>query len=355
MNGYTDAPGPDRLLPGVSRTFALTIPQLPAPLRPAITNAYLLCRIADTIEDSSRLNPDDKDGQFRGLVDCLRGNADPVRYAEGLTQACHVDDILERRLLENTPAVVGVFHGLPPIQQEPLLRCVDIMAPGMARFERLKRPDGLPDRAAFRDYCYVVAGVVGEMLTALFAQGNPAIARQEAALRRLAVGFGQGLQMTNILKDVWEDRARGICWLPRDVMREHGCRLDVDGDWARDAHFRDGMHFLVGVARRHLELARDYTLRIPGNEPGIRRFCGWSVGMALYTLRNIAHNRTFTAGSQVKISRARLRTIIIGCNLSVRSDRLLDAGYRWACGDLPSVDGSRLQGLAAEERAACTE
>jgi farnesyl-diphosphate farnesyltransferase len=41
----------DQLLPGVSRTFALTIPQLPDALRPVVTNAYLLCRTADTIED----------------------------------------------------------------------------------------------------------------------------------------------------------------------------------------------------------------------------------------------------------------------------------------------------------------
>ena len=41
----------DQILPHVSRTFALTIPQLPADLRTAVTCAYLLCRIADTIED----------------------------------------------------------------------------------------------------------------------------------------------------------------------------------------------------------------------------------------------------------------------------------------------------------------
>ena len=35
----------------VSRTFALTIPQLPPGLRDVVGNAYLLCRIADTIED----------------------------------------------------------------------------------------------------------------------------------------------------------------------------------------------------------------------------------------------------------------------------------------------------------------
>src|SRR5690349_24917811 len=46
----------DQILPHVSRTFALTIPQLPMPLRTSVTTAYLLCRIADTIEDEPALS-----------------------------------------------------------------------------------------------------------------------------------------------------------------------------------------------------------------------------------------------------------------------------------------------------------
>ena len=38
-------------LKNVSRTFALTIPMLPESLIDYISNAYLLCRIADTVED----------------------------------------------------------------------------------------------------------------------------------------------------------------------------------------------------------------------------------------------------------------------------------------------------------------
>jgi len=55
--GNSSADFQDRILPYVSRTFALTIPQLPQPLRTAVTNAYLLCRIADTIEDEPALPP----------------------------------------------------------------------------------------------------------------------------------------------------------------------------------------------------------------------------------------------------------------------------------------------------------
>ncbi|MGH8145359.1 MAG: squalene/phytoene synthase family protein [Rhodanobacteraceae bacterium] len=39
----------NRILSAVSRTFALTIPQLDPALRNVIANAYLLCRIADGV------------------------------------------------------------------------------------------------------------------------------------------------------------------------------------------------------------------------------------------------------------------------------------------------------------------
>ena len=45
-----------RLLPQVSRTFALTIPQLPGSLADVVGNAYLWCRIADTVEDEPHLD-----------------------------------------------------------------------------------------------------------------------------------------------------------------------------------------------------------------------------------------------------------------------------------------------------------
>ena len=71
-----------------------------------------------------------------------------------------------------------------------------------------------------------MAGVVGEMLTELFcdySRGHRPAARANCSA--LAVSFAQGLQMTNILKDVWEDRSRGACWLPQEVFTPHGVDL----------------------------------------------------------------------------------------------------------------------------------
>ena len=50
----------ERALPRVSRTFALNIRILPQPLRAVVRQAYLLCRIADTVEDSPHLPAGDR-------------------------------------------------------------------------------------------------------------------------------------------------------------------------------------------------------------------------------------------------------------------------------------------------------
>ncbi len=335
----------DAMLPGVSRTFALTIPQLPEPLRPAITNAYLLCRTADTIEDSTTLSLDDKAQHYDALVGMLEGRTAPEAFAEGLLAAAPIALTTERELIHQAPALATVYHGLPEAQQRALRRCVRIMCQGMLRFEPLKHPHGLPDREHFRDYCYVVAGVVGEMLTELFALSDTAIARQRDRLMALARGFGQGLQMTNILKDLHDDRARGICWLPRDLLEQHGCTLDAQGRWLRDAAFQRAMRSLVAVAHHQLRQARTYTLTVPPHQQGMRRFCSWAIGMALYTLRNIERRPCFGAAAEVKISRTRLRAIILGCNLAVRSDTLLRGGFTLATRGLPLPGPDDLHGL----------
>jgi farnesyl-diphosphate farnesyltransferase len=56
----TDKAFQQYLLQGVARTFALTIPRLPPALADVVANAYLLCRIADTIEDEAAIEPAEK-------------------------------------------------------------------------------------------------------------------------------------------------------------------------------------------------------------------------------------------------------------------------------------------------------
>src|SRR4029077_16753132 len=111
-------------------------------------------------------------------------------------------------------------------------------------------------------------------------------------------------QMTNILKDVWEDRRRGACWLPQEVFTRHGIDLAHLSPERSDPQFHAGMRELIGVAHIHLRNALAFTVLIPGEEPGIRRFCLLAVGLAVLTLQKIERTPGFTAGSQVKVSRS---------------------------------------------------
>ncbi len=339
----TSAPDPsadlryqEEILQGVSRTFALTIPQLPDRLRAVVGNAYLLCRIADTIEDSSVLTIEEKCRFGGAFVAVVKGDSSPEDFGRELAAAL-TDGCLdaERDLVRNTPAVIRLTHSFTREEREALTRCVRIMSDGMEDFQEGKFTHGLHDVPHLDAYCYHVAGVVGEMLCALFCAHSAAVARNREGLERLAVSFGQGLQMTNILKDIWDDRERNVVWLPQSVFDAHGFDLRNLRPGQSDPGFRAGLRELVAITHGHLEIALTYTLLVPKSEPGIRRFCLWALFMAMFTLRRIHANPDFASGNEVKISRRTVKTIVAFTNFACSADWLLKVFFRFAGRGLP--------------------
>ncbi|HEX5313924.1 MAG TPA: squalene/phytoene synthase family protein, partial [Gammaproteobacteria bacterium] len=69
------------LLAGVSRTFALTIPALPERLARVVGNAYLLCRITDTIEDAASLAPAEQLDFCERFIAVVSGRGDAAAFA----------------------------------------------------------------------------------------------------------------------------------------------------------------------------------------------------------------------------------------------------------------------------------
>jgi farnesyl-diphosphate farnesyltransferase len=335
-SGVSDAAYQDRILPHVSRTFALTIPQLPAALRLGVTNAYLLCRIADTIEDEPALSPPETLAFMERFMAVVDGRGDPEELARALEARLSDRTLLtERELVSNMRRVISVTAALSDKQRAAIHRCVELMCYGMPRFQSTSSLRGLPRLTDLDDYCYYVAGVVGDMLTELFCEYSPEIASHRAALQSLSVSFAQGLQMTNILKDIWEDRSRGACWLPQDVFSRHGVDLAQLAAIPHDPRFGAGLRELVAIAHGHLKNALEYTLLIPGKEAGIRRFCLWAIGLAVLTLQRINQNLEFTAGVQVKISRKAVGMTRLLTDLSGRSDWLLRRLFAHAARGLP--------------------
>lgn len=364
-SGISDESYQDQILPHVSRTFALTIPELPPALRTAVTNAYLLCRIADTIEDEPALSPAATLGFLERFVAVVAGRGEPALLAGDLEPLLSDRTLpTERDLVSHMARVIRVTSRLGEPQRLAIQRCVGLMCYGMPRFQSTASLRGLARSSDLDDYCYYVAGVVGEMLTALFCDYSPDIARQRQVLQGLATSFAQGLQMTNILKDVWEDRSRGACWLPQELFTRHGVDLARLSAEPHDARFAAGMRELIGVAHAHLRNALDYTLAIPAKQAGIRRFCLWAIGLAVLTLRKVERNPRFTAGAQVKITRSAVTMTRILTDIALRNDWLLRRLFGQAARGLPlarlgelrrpqpahTLDGEEVHGDLAAER-----
>ncbi len=326
------------MLQGVSRTFALTIPQLPVGLRDVVSNAYLLCRIIDTIEDEPQLDPEQKKIFSAHFLEILLGQSDAHQLTEQLAPLLSKHTIpAEHQLINHLDRVVSITQKFDPDQQQSLVRCVRVMSEGMVHFQEHSNGDGLKDQAEMDLYCYYVAGVVGEMLTELFCLYSPEIAKNRDNLFQLSRSFGQGLQMTNILKDIWDDQARSACWLPKDLFEQEGLELSHLEKLVGNKKFQNGLNHLVGIAHAHLENALRYTLMIPAHEKGIREFCLWALGMAMLTLGKINGNLGFTAGDQVKISRKSVKATVAVTKLTVKHDALLKLLFKWLSRDLPKV------------------
>jgi len=339
-----------RLLQHVSRTFALTIPRLSPALADVVGNGYLLCRLIDTIEDE--LPPEATNATraafFERFQRALTGGEAAAALAADLSadlgRALRAEAPAgERELVARLPDVLAVTARFDAVERAALARCTATMADGMHRFEGgATGRSGLADIVALERYCYHVAGVVGEMLTELFCHHSPRVAARRDDLLALAVPFGNGLQLTNILKDVHDDRGRGVCWLPRaafggettdfEALFEAAENGSTDAARTLDA----GLGRLVGLCRGYLDDAVRYVLTIPREEHGMRVFCLWSVAMAVLTLRKVHARRAATLGRGARITRNSVRASLLLSDLCARDDRLLRAVHASGSLGLPS-------------------
>ncbi len=260
------------LLVKTSRTFALAIPQLPQPTRREVTIAYLLFRIADTLEDASVLWTQSQ--QLAALDDFDRLMLEPrLERAEELAEIWRRDPPSDHagyaELLAETPFVIESFLELSPQAQESIAAHSRNTARLMADFVT-KTSGGvlrLEDIDDLRQYCYAVAGIVGEMLTDLFLLGSDKLTPVADYLRARAVAFGEGLQLVNILKDSDSDAVEGRNYLPEGVSRD-----DV-----------------FALARSDLEAATEYSLTIQqaGGPDGVVAFTALPVELAWATLDKV--------------------------------------------------------------------
>ena len=296
------------MLPKVSRTFALGIRMLSDPWEPWVTSSYLLCRVADTIEDAPDLRWSDRRALFEAFDRAIE-TGDPSRFAAGAAVLPHDD---EGELARGLVRVLAPLEAYPSGVRHEIVRWVSEMTAGMASYAERRDRVGrgvfaLDDEDDLLRYCYFVAGTVGHLLTSLFAQGSARVAERTDTLRLHATGFGTLLQLTNIVKDVGDDRARGVCFVPRSMCAAYGLRVEdlFAPGWNEQttAALRD----VIALARRHETHAERYIAALPSDEESPRKFCSLPLLLAKSTLDLLEENPT---RPERKVDRATVAAIV---------------------------------------------
>lgn len=268
----------------VSRSFAFCIARLASPLREQVGLSYLICRILDTVEDANWAKKSHQADQFTEFDRLLtkafsdeefrkwRGN-----FPDGVSEG-------EKLLLDDAATILRDFQQLPELPRKAIEEPVLSMSRGMHHFAVSKDENQLrlKNLREVNQYCFFVAGVVGEILTRLVAN---TIGKKQIDARELvdAFHFGLFLQKINILKDQRSDEEQGRYLVPS--------RNEV-----------------IASLKEHAGRAIVYVTGIPKTLPGFRLFCSWSLFLGLASLPFIQQN--WLENDLSKISREQTQALL---------------------------------------------
>ncbi|HPY74817.1 MAG: squalene/phytoene synthase family protein [Planctomycetes bacterium] len=312
------------MLPLVSRTFAIGIEALDKPLTTQIGVGYLICRILDTLEDTNQADTNMRIQLLeRAAIELCTSQRDSLlsafnnNFPKDQYQGNDID------LLHGTHKVMEVYDTFPENIQDAIKECVRKMAQGMAKTiarEKNHKLQGLTDLPDLDQYCYYVAGTVGEFLTKAFADSRESITPKiQKQMQEREIDFALGLQLTNILKGILGDNERGVIYLPRTVLQKHNINIENFLQDSIDERYESMVHDMIQYILPYLDRSIEYTLLIPEQETDIRIFCTLPVLFALRTI-HLAQTKTMDLllGMPLKITRKEVK------ELHIQADKAVD-------------------------------
>jgi phytoene synthase len=168
--------------------LALAFILLPKPKRDAMSALYAFCREVDDVADEDSVLTETRRKQLSEWRD------DVKRACENQTPRFPVNQELQP-VIRNFKLPFALFDEL-------IKGCeMDLGTKRYENFEQLEL------------YCYRVASIVGLLSIEIFGYTNP-------ACRDYAIYLGKALQLTNILRDVKNDAARGRIYLPLAELKK---------------------------------------------------------------------------------------------------------------------------------------
>lgn len=207
-----------------AKSFYFAAKFLPLHKRWATFAVYAFCRYADNIVDNPRQRTN---AELICELDCLRNE---LIYAYKYGESEH--PILKSFITAATE------YGIPFKYTNDLIDGVqmDLKFSGYNTFDELY------------EFCYKVASVVGLMMTYILGF------KDEETLK-YAEMLGAGMQLTNILRDIKEDKNMGRIYLPNDELSQFGLTQEDINNERFTPNFREFMIFQVQRAEKYYQKA----------------------------------------------------------------------------------------------------
>ncbi len=286
----------NELLKQTSRSLYLSARLLPHAVREAFCIAYLLCRYADTIADTSLL-PAKKRLQWVQLFPSMITHLDPQQLVQ-LTReiAPSTTNIYEAQLLHHLPDCIHEFEKLSQAQQQTILEVVHAVCRGM-EIDLQTFPDensgqvkAFSSNAELENYCHLMGGAPGVFWSILIAE-TVAIKIEKKQFISLGKKIGDALQLVNILRDLPKDLRIGRCYFAQEQLQQHHLSPADLLNKQNNEQFEPIKQKWISWGRKKLEAAYIYFAAIPKTQIRHRAAVAWPVLWAADTLQKLSQEK----------------------------------------------------------------
>ena len=304
----------DSILKGTSRSFYLSLKELPRAIRPQVSLLYMLARTSDTIADSEGGEPKELMEALESYDDFTQGRSSDAPALSSLSR--FQTNKNEGLLLKNVDTVVSRIEGFSGSDQEAIRTCLGIIISGqildLNRFSlNAKDISCIEKNDELDDYAYRVAGSVGEFWTRMsLAHLFKLDSEKESELFENAVKFGKSLQMINILRDIPADLALGRCYIPRKSLEEHKLSPQDLLDKSKMDSFRPLYEEYLDLTSEYLKSAIQYIEMIPHSQFRLRGSCMLPVIIGKRTISLLRGRNVLDRKDRIKIDRSEIKDVV---------------------------------------------
>ena len=320
----------------VSRTFDLALRQLEEQdLRREVRDSYLLCRIADTIEDTNLIDGDKKADLLESYSDLIESHrteennyrevAEWVRSVSDSLEGLHINELNGEReevdeaywsLVRNAHTTFSSYEDFEEDAKRDVGESIQEMSEGMAEYVKGDKGIRIKDEEDLFEYCHYVAGTVGDFLTDLFSRKADA---DEEVLRENSEAYAQLLQRINVARDPVSDlRDEDAIFIPETYMEgltheqfTEEIEEALDKENVQDEHpeLVGSVENILDSAEKNADSAVKYVTEFENDGKGIRAYLETPLLLALATADQTEPEDAFTE-SGLKIGREEVGKIM---------------------------------------------